>query len=102
VRVAARAVGRLIESSDVVDSLRVAGGLEEKSLTPMRGSEIISTDYRFTPSFFFLILALVWTALTVYLSTIYFWNIVIGSAVTASLYGLAWRFRSAGHRAKIS
>ena len=68
----------------------------------MRGFEIISTNYRFTPSFFFLILTLVWTALTAYLSTIYFWNVVIGSAVTVFLYGLAWRFRSEGLRAKIS
>jgi len=67
----------------------------------MRGFEIISTNYRFTSSFFSLILALVWTALTVYLTTIYFWNVVIGSAVTAFLYGLAWRFRSEGGRAKI-
>jgi len=95
-------VGRLIESSDVVDSLRTAGGPGEKSLTPMRGVETISTNHRFTPSFFFLIFALVWTALTVYLSTICFWNVVIGSAVTAFLYGLAWRFRSEGRRAKIS
>jgi len=50
----------------------MAGGPDEKSRTPMRGFEIISTNYRFTPSFFFLILALVWTALTVYLGTIYF------------------------------
>jgi len=64
--------------------------------------EIVSTNHRFNPSSFFLILALVWTALTVYLRIIYFWNVIIGSAVTASLYGLAWRFRSAGHRAKIS
>ena len=71
-RVAARAVGLLIESSGVGDSLRMAGGPDEKSRTPMRGFEIISTNYRFTPSFFFLILALVWTALTVYLGTIYF------------------------------
>ena len=67
----------------------------------MRGFEIISTNYRFTSSFFSLILALVWTALTVYLTTIYFWNVVIGSAVTAFLYGLAWRFRSDDRRAKI-
>jgi len=102
VRVAAKAVGLLIESSDVVDSLRMAGGPDEKSRTPMRGFEIISNNYRFTPSFFSLILAVVWTALTIYLSTIYFWNIVIGSAATAFLYGLAWRFRSEGGRAKIS
>ena len=80
----------------------MAGGPDEKSLTPMRDVEITSTNYRFTPTFFFLILALVWTALTVYLCTVYFWNVVIGPAVTAFLYGLAWRFRSEGRRAKIS
>ena len=42
----------------------MAGGRDEKSLTPMRGFEIISTNHRFNPSSFFLILALVWTALT--------------------------------------
>ena len=94
-------MGRLIESSDVVDSLRMAGGRDEKSLTPMRGFEIISTNYGFTHSFFILILGLVWTALTFYFSTIYFWNVVIGSAVTTFLYGLAWRFRSDDRRAKI-
>jgi len=67
----------------------------------MRGFEIISTNHMLTPSSFFLILALVWTALTVYLSMTYFWNVIIGSAVTAFLYGLAWRFRSEGRRAKI-
>src|SRR2546428_8412167 len=54
----------------------MAGGRDEKSLTPMRGFEIISTNYGFTHSFFILILGLVWTALTFYFSTIYFWNVV--------------------------
>src|SRR2546427_11235698 len=80
----------------------MAGGRDEKSLTPMRGFEIISTNYGFTHSFFILILGLVWTALTFYFSTIYFWNVVIGSADTTFIFGLAWLFLTKRPRTKIS
>ncbi len=66
-----------------------------------RRFELTADRRRFTPALFFLVAAVAWTGLTIYLSTIYFWNLIIGSIVTASLYGLAWRFRSEGRRAKI-